>query len=188
MEKILFVNACMRGSEISRTHKLCRSYLKENTFEEVDLTKNILACLDGEAIINRDKLIDSGKTDDEIFRYAWQFAQAEKIIIGAPYWDLSFPAALKTYVEHVFVRGITFKNTPTGIEGLCRAKKLIYITTAGGYIKNANHGAEYFRSLCEFFGIPQFETFHAEGLDIETNNPNDIMKEAEKAIINSREE
>lgn len=167
--RILFVNACMRGAEISRTHRLCRVFLKERAVEEIDLTKKIPPCLDGAAIIMRNKLIDSGKTDDEMFRHANQFAQAEEILIGAPYWDLSFPAALKTYVENIAVRNITFKTTPTGMTGICRAKKLTYITTAGGYIKNADYGTEYFRGMCEFFGIPQFESFCAEGLDIETN-------------------
>ena len=32
--------------------------------------------------------------------------------IGAPYWDLSFPAALKIWVEHMYVRNLTFRYDP----------------------------------------------------------------------------
>ena len=189
MEKILFVNACMRGLEVSRTHKLCRVFLKEYAavqplfeLEVADLTKAPPLCLDKIAVMARDNLIDAGKEGHDMFRLSHQFAKADKIIVGAPYWDLSFPAALKTYVEHISVRNVTFENTDRGVVGLCRARKLIYITTAGGYIKNANFGAEYFRGLCEFFGIGQFETFYAEGLDIATNDPEVLMHMAEMEI------
>ncbi|MCL1842489.1 MAG: NAD(P)H-dependent oxidoreductase [Defluviitaleaceae bacterium] len=183
MEKILFVDACMRGSEISRTHRLCREYLKNYAsvqpifkLDAVDLTKKIPSCYNSGALKNRENLLAEGKTDSATFLQARQFAQADRIIVGAPYWDLSFPAALKAYVENIAVRNITFKQTVAGMEGICRAKKLVYITTAGGYIaKKADFGTEYFRGLCEFFGIPQFESFRAEGLDIETNDPEIIM-------------
>jgi FMN-dependent NADH-azoreductase len=164
---LLFVNACMRGAEISRTHKLCREFLRGREFEEVDLTKKIPPCLDGDAIKNRDALIDSGDLNHDAFALARQFARAEEILIGAPYWDLSFPAALKAYVENICVRNITFKTTATGVAGICRAKKLTYISTAGGFIKNANFGADYFRALCGFFGIPNFENFFNDALDIQ---------------------
>ena len=36
------------------------------------------------------------------------------------YWDLSFPAALKIYIEHAAVMGVTFHYTEEGrCEGLC---------------------------------------------------------------------
>ena len=185
----MFINACIRD-EKSRTHRLCRAFLEEYTasrssftIEEVDLTKKTLSYFNKEALILRDKLIDSGETCNKMFDLARQFAGADTIIVGAPYWDLSFPAVLKVYVEHISVRNITFKNTATGVAGLCCGKKLIYITTAGGYIKNADFGTEYFKGLCGFYGILEFEAFRVEGLDIETNNPEDIMKEAEKEIL-----
>ena len=37
--------------------------------------------------------------------------KADEIVIGAPYWDLSFPAALKVYIEHVSVCDIAFHYT-----------------------------------------------------------------------------
>jgi len=170
----------MRGAEVSRTHKLCRAFLDGREFTQVDLTKEIPSCLSGEEILRRDELIDSGKKD---FKLATQFAKAEEILVGAPYWDLSFPAALKAYIEQVSIREITFKNTATGVAGLCNAKKLIYITTVGGYInEQGDFGTDYMRGLCKFFGIPKFETFRAEGLDIETNNAEDIIREAMKRL------
>ena len=60
-------------------------------------------------------------------------AQADLVVIAAPDWDMTFPAALKIYLEWTCTLGITFHYTRTGVqEGLCRAKELVYITTAGG--------------------------------------------------------
>ena len=189
-EKLLFINACIRGRELSRTYRLCKIFLNEYnkarpgaTLEEVDLTSEKILCYDLETINRRDSLIDSGKFQDEMFSHAKQFARANKIVIGAPYWDLSFPAALKAYVEHVSVRNITFRNVLDGVAGMCLAEKLIYITTAGGYIDGADYGTEYFRGLCKFFGIKHFEKIRAEGLDIESNDSNAIMAATEKDTI-----
>ena len=189
MKKVLFINACIRNPEISRTYRLCRNFLDEYadlnpgfSLDEVDLTKATLPFFDDAAITRRNRLIDEGKTDDAIFRYAKQFALADRIVIGAPYWDLSFPAILKAYVEHISCRNITFCNTPTGISGLCKAEKLVYITAVGGYIEHqANLGVEYIRSLCEImYGIELFEAVYVEGLDIEPNDPVEIMRDAIK--------
>lgn len=47
----------------------------------------------------RDAPLKQGRLDDAMFRFSHQFAAADKIVIAAPYWDLSFPAILKTYIE-----------------------------------------------------------------------------------------
>lgn len=68
-----------------------------------------------------------------MFDYAHQFADADDIIIAAPYWDLGFPAQLKTYIENIYVPGIVSAYNDHGQScGLCRARSLTYITTAGG--------------------------------------------------------
>lgn len=56
-----------------------------------------------------------GDYRDPLFRYAKQFAQAADIVVAAPYWDLSFPAILKVYLEQICVTGLTFQYTPEGI-------------------------------------------------------------------------
>ena len=72
------------------------------------------------------------------------------IVIGAPFWDLSFPAALKLYFENVTVSGITFEYSEKGRPvGKCNAKKLYYITTSGGYIGNNNFGVDYVKEIID---------------------------------------
>ena len=89
------------------------------------------------------------------------------IVIGVPYWDLSFPAAFKTYLEHVSVCELTFHYTEDArCEGICKAKRITYITTCGGFVEGANFGYEYIVGIAKMFGIPEVRFVAAEGLDI----------------------
>ncbi|MFQ9179571.1 MAG: NAD(P)H-dependent oxidoreductase [Eggerthella lenta] len=84
-----------------------------------------------------------------------------------PYWDLSFPAAFKTYLEHVSVCELTFHYTEDArCEGICKAKRITYITTCGGFVEGANFGYEYIVGIAKMFGIPEVRFVAAEGLDI----------------------
>ena len=51
-------------------------------------------------------------------------AQADEILIGAPYWGCLFPAVLRIYLERIYVNGIVFRY---GLDGrslrMCRAGK-----------------------------------------------------------------
>ena len=85
------------------------------------------------------------------------------------------------YLEWCSILGITFHYTRVGKqEGVCRAEKVVYITTAGGIIGNQNYGYEYIRGLGGMFGIHDSAWLSAEGLDIQENDPEEIMREAEK--------
>lgn len=164
----LFVNACMRGERDSRTYQLCKEYLADILdVEEVDLTLNALVPFDGNRVRYRVEKQEARQWDDPIFAFSKQFAAADAIVIGTPYWDLSFPAALKTYMEYVSVCDITFHYTEDArCEGLCKAKSLTYITTCGGFVEGANFGYEYFCGIAKMFGIPEVRFIAAEGLDI----------------------
>ena len=64
--------------------------------------------------------------------------------------------------------GITFVYTEDGQpRGLCRAKKLTYVTTAGGPVYSADYGYGYVRALATiFYGIGETRLIKAENLDI----------------------
>ena len=117
---------------------------------------------------------------------ARQFAMADEIVLAAPYWDLLFPAAVRAYFENVTITGITFKYSKEGVPiGLCRAKRLIYVTTAGGSV-GKNLGYEYVKELSEgLFKIPNVRCFKAEGLDIVGADIGAIMQKAIQEIDNA---
>ena len=93
MDKILFVNACVRGEQ-SRTRELAQCVLEKLTGEVVErnLQTEELKPLDGKLLQKREELLAAGKTSDEIFRYARELAEADVIVMAAPYWDMAFPA------------------------------------------------------------------------------------------------
>ena len=163
----LFVNACMRG-EASRTLALCREYLEGvEDVVEVDLAELGLKPFDAAMVAYRSEKQQAGEWDDPIFTLSRQFAEADDIVVGAPYWDLSFPAALKIYLEHVSVCECTFHYTEDArCEGICKARTLTYIATSGGSVEGANFGYEYLCGIAKMFGIPETRFVAAEGLDI----------------------
>jgi len=168
MESILFVNACVRPE--SRTYELAQYILSRlnGQVQTVDLNTEHIPILDGAALEQRNNHLDRSELDAPMLRYARQFAQADTIVIAAPYWDLMFPALLKVYWEAVTVSGVTFRYNEHGIPvSLCKAKRLIYVTTAGGPIGEYNFGFQYINATARgFFGIQDVQCVSAEGLDI----------------------
>lgn len=178
MEKILFVNACVR--ENSRTLDMAKIVLEKlnNAYTEVNLQKTDLKPLNRESLEKREELVLQGNFSDKMFSLAKDFAAADKIVIAAPYWDLAFPALLKIYLEQITVSGITFRYAKGVPQGLCRAKRLIYVTTAGGIIYD-NFGFEYVKALAQkLYGIDEVLFFKAENLDIDGNDVNNILRMA----------
>ena len=173
--KILFVNACVRG-ETSNTKKLCQAALEElqarypeAVITEVNLEADRPQALYPEDLSRRNALRKSGELSDAMFDYAHQFAAADKIVIGAPYWDLSFPAVLKIYFEHVCVVGISFSYTDDGGPvGTCCADELLYVTSSGGPIApGQNMGFDYIKGLCDaFYNIPKLRCFALQGVEM----------------------
>ena len=165
---ILFVNACVRTH--SRTKFLADRLLavKKQPATELKLSEIAFPAVDEAFLVRRSALIESGSFDDPLFDLARQFAEADEIVIAAPYWDLSFPAALKQYFEQICVLGITFRYTPKGTpEGLCKAEKLTFVTTAGGAFCPEEYGFGYIKALAQnFYGIKDVELIKATGLDI----------------------
>ena len=181
MKKILLVDACVR--EESRTRHLAKRVL-----EMLPGTVTVVKpALEAEPIKNEDFIIGRNKDSleksfsDTSYDLARQFADADIIVIAAPYWDLSFPTVLKAYLEKICVVGLTFEYTEEGIpRSLCRAESLIYVTTAGGPILSDEYGYGYVRALARtFFGVRQICQVKAEGLDVVGADVESILQAAD---------
>ena len=152
----------------------------EGPVEELRLYGTAFEATDEAYLARRDRLLEQRKYDDPTFAAARQFASADRIVIAAPYWDLSFPAVLKQYLETINVPGVTFFYTPQGFpQGLCRAKELVYVSTAGGaYVPN-EFGFGYVRALArDFYGIPDVRLVQAVGMDLDGADPERILRES----------
>lgn len=179
MEKILFVNACIRPE--SRTLRLAKRLLShlKGEVEEVNLEKEAIPALNTETLKYRQELLAAENFTDPMLRFARQFKEADTIVIAAPYYDLSFPSALKNYLESVCCVGLTFYYDEQEIaQTLCRAKKLYYVSSGGGVL-NKSFGFEYVKALVgEFFHIFDVQGFFAEKLDLLGSDPEAIMDAA----------
>ena len=177
--KVLYINACARKS--SRTARLAGALLNKlgGDREEVFLPEAGLVPVNEEIILKRDAAQRTGDYSDALFSYAKQFAAADAIVIAAPYWDLSFPSSLKVYFENIYVQGIVTRFHADGTqEGLCKAKRLYYVTTAGGKLET-KYGYEYVRTLVtECFGVRETELLSAEMLDIDGFDAEEILAAA----------
>ena len=186
MTNALYIDCCIRGQQ-SRTKKLAEAFLSAYAArEDVSITR--LTLMD-EPIIpfqdgffwQREGLIEQKELDHPRFRYAHQFQQADRVILAAPFWDLSFPALLKVYIENVNVQGITFDcNEKNGCFGICRASKMLFFTTRGGALEGnpMDNGTKYLADMAKFFGIPNFDHIAADGLDLGLEPVEDILNRA----------
>lgn len=181
---ILYVNACVRKE--SRTQSLAEKLLSRlgGPYEELRLAEIAFPAVDEAYLDLRDKLLAEGDFQNPLFALARQFSAAETVVIAAPYWDLSFPAALKQYLEQITVVGITFRYSEEGIPlSLCRAKRLFYVTTAGGFYVPEDYGFGYVKALAQgYYGIQDVRKLEAVGLDIRGADVSAILSSAEDAL------
>lgn len=188
MPTLLFINACVRGKD-SRTLQLAEQLLesireenkKDMAFriEEIRLSTENLLPLNYERLQRRDELLANGLFSDTMFDYANAVAEADMLVIAAPYWDMSFPSMLKIFFEAASVVGITFDYAEDGTPvGLCQAQDMYYVTTSGGYIGDCNFGFEYVNALCRLYGIEHSHFVSAQGLDLEGADVAAIMEQA----------
>lgn len=186
MDNILFIDATNHPE--SRTRFLAEHVLSKliGNVTTVKLYETPIPEMDSDFCSWRTECCDTKNFEDAYFDFAKQFTAADSIVIAAPYWDLSYPAKLKQYLEAVTINGITFHYTEEGFPvGHAKAKALYYVTTAGGPIINESICFGYVESLVQnMFGIKECTWFKAEGLDIWGNDVAQILEKA-KAEIDS---
>ncbi len=187
MKKVLFVDCCIRR-ENSRSKQLADHFIAElqKTGEyEVDtlclMDENLSYFSEG-FFLQRERLLAEGKLDHPRFRYAHQFAAADKIVIAAPFWDLSFPALLKVYIENLCVDSITFHTDEHGLHGLCKADHMVFLTARGAIYTDSpmEQGSAYLQQMAAFFGIKKYDCVAAEGLDIGVWPVEELMEKAKE--------
>lgn len=186
MKKALIVDCCIRG-KASRTKKLldafCASLPDTYEREYLDLQAEQLRYFTEDYLDERQTLLQEKALAHPRFRYAHQFAEADLIVIAAPFWDLSFPALLKVYIEQVSLDGITFTTATGALTGSCRAERMVFLTTRGGfYTGDAQEmGSRYLEALHTFFGIGAYSCIAADGMDVQGYDGAESLKRATDA-------
>lgn len=192
MSKVLYIKANAKLEGESRTFKISdgfiEAYKQSHPGDEVitlDLYKEGIGMLSANDINSIFGPKNKESRNHPILKYAYEFAEVDKYVIAEPLWNLSVPAILKAYIDYISVSGITFQYTAEGPVGLCKGKKAINISTRGGeYSKEPNSsyemGDRYLRTIFAFFGIMDFTTIAADGLDVIGNDVSAIVGNAIK--------
>lgn len=183
MREALIVDCCLRG-RLSRTAKLRDAFVEglpgDVAARTLVLEEEALSCLAGAHFRQRERLLAAGQLDHPRFRYARQFAGADIVCVAAPFWDLSFPALLKVYIEQVSVDGITFTAGADGLKGLCRGTDLVLLTTRGGFYDGdaMEMGSRYLDAMHTFFGFTRYACVTADGLDVDPGRAPQLLEDA----------
>lgn len=183
MKEVLLIDCCIRG-EASRTKRISDAFLAalpaQYRVTRCKLDTLGLQPLVGEFFESRQRLLEERNLSHPRFDLARQFAAADEVVIAAPFWDLSFPALLKIYIENISVDGITFGCNENGCYGLCRGRHLVFLTTRGGFYGGSamEQGSRYISALQAFFGFDRYDCVAAEGLDAEGIKTDEVLQAA----------
>lgn len=179
MESLVVINACMR--EGSRTQKILDVLLgvlgKKYNIEIIDLSTLNMSWIGEKDLKDR----DNGYVPEEFVSMSKKVANADRLVIAAPFWDMSFPSVLKVFFENISLFNITFTSTQTECVGLCKAKKVLYITTRGMNIKTGDpleQATPYIKALSKLWGLGELYVLSAENLDYSSDKEIESKVEA----------
>lgn len=185
--KLLIVDCCIsQRGEDSRTRRMLRAYVEAfcrrhpDTQTETVTPEELLSLkpFDPQMLDERDALMSVQAWDTPVYDLARQFRAADAIVVAAPFWDLSFPAALRTYIEYISANGLTYHYEADGCHGDCQARRLVYLTTGGDVEREDSVGVVYWRQLCAMFGIETFDYVFGGGLDLDPEKTESLVESA----------
>lgn len=96
MKSLVFIDACMRGKE-SRTRRIAEPII-DKLSERYEIIKYDLNQLPL-TIVQEDLIQKRAHGDYDSMSLSWAetIRDADRIVIAAPFWDMSYPAALKNF-------------------------------------------------------------------------------------------
>ena len=105
---------------------------------------------------------DALRVSDELIA---ELQAADAIVIGAPIYNFSVPAALKLWIDQVARAGVTFRYTEDGPVGLLEGKKAYVVVASGGTNVGSpvDFHTAYMRHVLGFIGIHDVEFVAADG-------------------------
>jgi FMN-dependent NADH-azoreductase len=108
---------------------------------------------------------------------------ADTIVFAVPMYNFSVPSTLRAYFDHVARRGVTFRYTENGPEGLLKNKKAyVFITRGGIYPESVETQTPYLKQFLGFLGISDVKFVYAQGLAMGEQTRQKSLTEALDAI------
>lgn len=173
----LYINACARKD--SRTNYLARKLLEKiGDYEELNLYELDIKPINEEFVNKRNNFVANKDYSDKMFDLAKKVAEADNVVIGAPFWDMSFPSILKVFIENIYCVGIVCAYGEGGKKiQLCKGNNMYFVSTAGGKFFE-EYGYNYIKEIfVNCFGFKNAKLIKAEMLDIVGKDPNKILEE-----------
>ena len=182
MKKLLYIDSCIRN-ELSRTKRIATPIIEKlsKRYEVETITINDLKLEPVQYEENRRRA--GGTVSEEAICLANKIKNADRIVIAAPFWDMSIPAALKTFFELCSLFGVSFDSNDKTCFGLCKAENVLFVTTRGMKIKTGEpleQATPYLKALFWLWGIKGFEVVARENFDYLPQE--EIEKEIASAI------
>lgn len=181
MKSLVYIDACMRKE--SRTRIIAKPIIFKLS-ERYAITKFVLNELPLEIV--KEDLIQQRmyeNYDPQSLSWAKTIRDADRIVIAAPFWDMSYPAALKNFLELCSIFNVTFKSDDKTCYGNCKAEKLLYITTRGMDISTYDpleQATPYLKALSWLWGIGPMDVIATQNMDYVSED--EIEKKVQQAI------
>jgi FMN-dependent NADH-azoreductase len=181
MKKLVVIDACIRGEE-SRTRRIAEPIVealaKRYEITRYDLTQMPMEPLTPATYAER----AAGHVPEWALEASRTVAEADRIVVVAPFWDMSFPAVVKVFFEHISLFDITFTDNGRSCVGLCKCEKVMYITTRGMNIPTGDareQGSSYLQALSRLWDLGTVLTVAAWNMDY--SSPEEIEEKIDSA-------
>ena len=167
MPKLLYIDSCIRG-ELSRTKQIATPII-EKLKERYEVETIVINDLDLKPVqFDENRRRAGGIVSEEAVSWANKIKEADRIVIAAPFWDMSIPAALKTFFELCSLFKVTFDSDDKTCFGLCKAENVMFITTRGMKIETGEpleQATPYLKALFWLWGIKGLEVVARSNFD-----------------------
>ena len=116
------------------------------------------------------------------------FIAADTVVVGAPMYNFGISSQLKAWIDRIAVAGKTFRYTEKGPEGLAGGKKVLIVSSRGGFYSEGtptaflDHQETYLKNVFSFLGITDIQFIRAEGLATGDDNRAKALASANGAI------
>ncbi len=100
-----------------------------------------------------------------------ELLDSDILVISAPLINLSIPAQLKSWIDHITRSGQTFRYSEAGPEGLVKGKKVFLALSGGavyseGVMKDYDFMTPFLKGMLGFLGMTDVTAYWAEGTSI----------------------
>lgn len=208
--KLLYIVANSKPEELSSCQRVGRkvveTFLRENPsykVEEIRLFDTYLPAPNHHYFMSRAELVsgeklaqltEQQKQDVHRMKELCQlFQSADRYVIAAPMWTLSFPYKLKQFLDCIILNKETISISEKGVKGLLtnKTRKMVYVQSSASMFPfslikapfigaRMNHGVTYIKDVFRFIGIRHVQSIFVEGTEIDIGVESAIAKAIKK--------